>query len=318
VEERGASRVSSGTRFEKIVRLAVVLCISCAAAAVWASVAVAEDGAVLVESDAPAGDTLACGDAGCVATDTEGTVSDSNDPALAGETTSGEGATGEADLGAAEPGGSETEAPAPEPAPSPPVVEAPPPPDGSVAEPPPPPPPVAPPPPLTLPPPVAVTEPSPTPVATSPDGSTAGTTGADVSPPPPPGTGESIVKTVPAALVVVDAPEELASGGNVLATAGGDADSAGSAGRSGPSGERHLPTPGSPKPPPLPREPSAPSPGGGGSSGGSSGNGLLFSGFAALVAVLGFGAPRRLSRRLIPSVAVWQPVALVSPLERPG
>jgi hypothetical protein len=74
-------------------------------------------------------------------------------------------------------------------------------------------------------------------------------------------------------------------------------------------------TPDTPGAPPVPG-PSAPSPAG--LSGGGSGTAFFFSGFAALVAALSFGAARRQSRRLIPAVAVWRPVALVSPLERPG
>lgn len=74
--------------------------------------------------------------------------------------------------------------------------------------------------------------------------------------------------------------------------------------------------PGTPGAPPIPTGPSAPSPAG--LSGGPSGTAFFFSGFAALVAALSFGAARRQSRRLIPAVAVWRPVAFVSPLERPG
>jgi hypothetical protein len=74
--------------------------------------------------------------------------------------------------------------------------------------------------------------------------------------------------------------------------------------------------PGTPGAPPIPTGPSVPSPAG--LSGGSSSTAFFFSGFAALVAALSFGAARRQSRRLIPAVAVWRPVTLVSPLERPG
>jgi hypothetical protein len=75
-------------------------------------------------------------------------------------------------------------------------------------------------------------------------------------------------------------------------------------------------TPYTPDAPRIPTGPSAPSPAP--LSGGGSGTSVFFTGFAALVAALSFGAARRQSRRLIPAVAVWRPVALVSPLERPG
>ena len=45
---------------------------------------------------------------------------------------------------------------------------------------------------------------------------------------------------------------------------------------------------------------------------------FFFSGFAALVAAVCFGLARRSTKRLIMSVAAWEPVAFVSLPERPG
>jgi hypothetical protein len=76
---------------------------------------------------------------------------------------------------------------------------------------------------------------------------------------------------------------------------------------------------GAPGKPSLPSDspgPSAPSAPAG--SGGAPGGGFFFSGFAALVAAVCFGLAGRSSRRLIPSVVAWQPVAFVSLPERPG
>ena len=77
---------------------------------------------------------------------------------------------------------------------------------------------------------------------------------------------------------------------------------------------------GAPGRPPLPSDsprPSAPSapPAG---FGGAPGGGFFFSGFAALVAAVCFGLARRSTKRLIMSVAAWEPVAFVSLPERPG
>jgi hypothetical protein len=76
---------------------------------------------------------------------------------------------------------------------------------------------------------------------------------------------------------------------------------------------------GAPAQPPLPSDsprPSAPSAPAG--SGGAPGGGFFFSGFAALVAAVCFGLTRRSTKRLIISVAEWEPVAFVSLPERPG
>ena len=76
---------------------------------------------------------------------------------------------------------------------------------------------------------------------------------------------------------------------------------------------------GAPGQPPLPSDsprPSAPSAPAG--SGGAPGGGFFFSGFAALVAAVCFGLTRRSTKRLIMSVAEWEPVAFVSLPERPG
>jgi hypothetical protein len=75
--------------------------------------------------------------------------------------------------------------------------------------------------------------------------------------------------------------------------------------------------PGEPRFPSGPTGPSSPGsmPSGGG---GAPAGGFFFSGFAALVAAVCFGLASRTSRRLIPSVAEWQPVAVVSLPERPG
>jgi len=77
---------------------------------------------------------------------------------------------------------------------------------------------------------------------------------------------------------------------------------------------------GAPGQPPLPSDsprPSAPSapPAG---SGGAPGGAFFFSGFAALVAAVCFGLARQSTKRLIMSVAAWEPVAFVSLPERPG
>ena len=77
---------------------------------------------------------------------------------------------------------------------------------------------------------------------------------------------------------------------------------------------------GAPGQPPLPSDsprPSAPSspPAG---LGGAPGGAFFFSGFAALVAAVCFGLARQSTKRLIMSVAAWEPVAFVSLPERPG
>jgi len=74
--------------------------------------------------------------------------------------------------------------------------------------------------------------------------------------------------------------------------------------------------PGKPRLPsdsPGPSAPSAPA-----GSGGAPGGGFFFSGFAALVAAVCFGLARRSTKRLIMSVAAWEPVAFASLPERPG
>jgi hypothetical protein len=76
-------------------------------------------------------------------------------------------------------------------------------------------------------------------------------------------------------------------------------------------------TPESPRLPFPPSGPSAPAPGVAASAG-APGAGTFFLGFAVLVAAMSVGVSVRLSRRQLPSVAVWRPVAFVSPTERPG
>jgi hypothetical protein len=76
-------------------------------------------------------------------------------------------------------------------------------------------------------------------------------------------------------------------------------------------------TPESPRVPFPPSGPSAPAPGVAASAG-APGGGTFFMGFAVLVAAMSVGVSVRLSRRQLPSVAVWRPVAFVSPSERPG
>jgi hypothetical protein len=77
---------------------------------------------------------------------------------------------------------------------------------------------------------------------------------------------------------------------------------------------------GAPEHPRVPSDPTGPSapastPAG---SGGAPGGSFFFSGFAALVAAVCVGVVRRNTKRLIMSVAVWEPVAFVSLPERPG
>lgn len=71
----------------------------------------------------------------------------------------------------------------------------------------------------------------------------------------------------------------------------------------------------------IPRSPTtpAPSPVTGALSLSAAGTGTAFSNaLAALVAALTVGVAYRLTRRLVPLVAVWRPAAPVFPLERPG
>ena len=77
---------------------------------------------------------------------------------------------------------------------------------------------------------------------------------------------------------------------------------------------------GSPGKPSLPSDspgPSAPASAPAG-SGGAPGGGFFFSAFAALVAAVCFGLAGRSTKRLITSVAAWEPVAFASLPERPG
>jgi hypothetical protein len=77
---------------------------------------------------------------------------------------------------------------------------------------------------------------------------------------------------------------------------------------------------GAPGQPSLPTDspgPSAPASAPAG-SGGPPGGGFFFSGFAALGAAVCFGLTGRSTKRLITSVAAWEPVAFVSLPERPG
>jgi hypothetical protein len=161
-------------------------------------------------------------------------------------------------------------------------------------------------------PPTETTEPPPPPETTQPDGS--GETSDAAAGVRLPNLGDP-QNFFGAATAVGNLP--LSFTGSSLMPSTADATGAGSGsdrpGRTRSSG----PSPGSPNAPFSPMAPSAPSPGtsvpGGGSGGGS-----FFSGFAVLVAAMSVGAVARLSRRQIPSVAVWCPVAFVSPLERPG
>jgi hypothetical protein len=207
------------------------------------------------------------------------------------------------------------------PAPSPDEGAAP---DGSTEAPPPETSPGAEEPPATIPP--AEPDPSAPPIGSEP---TVPVTEPDAG--PPPGTGPSSTPSVPPPLAPVPTPDAAPAGALGLtatfvssplvgfsspsfasrelpAQSGGRAKTS-----SGPSdgmrGKSNLPG--------GPTGPSAPSPVPAGAAGGSSG-GLFFSGFAALVAAISFGVARRSSGRLTLSVALGQPVALVSLPERPG